>query len=897
MYVMPGASSLESERPRSVSDPRILTPTLVVLLGSTPALAGLELMRHMLTLRPKDLRRVALVYIDTDVQPPAVVDFRTKHRAVPFQEFQVRIAVPTGISNVTRVPQSQQEYDDMKDPDKDPRDFLKEQHTFIEEKVPQYFSNGAGGIRNNGHVAACFNYQLIANTLDLALGRIGRLGIDQDEARIREVQVNIVAFLGGGTGSGVLADIAVMIREILAGRLYKQRINLFCLLPEPIRGVSMTDLSWRKSNATACLLELLAFSRAAAGNLKGVYEKYMRGKSHRLTNEAIANEIYLVGHSAMGDPSDTARIVGIDLFQRIADASGVGYLEHSKWVDRRTLGEADDRDLPTMFGTSCPLEVRFPAEETATAFAQISTAHLLPLLASYRPSTPRVGENEKRDWLRKWRAVARQEANLNDPLVIKLPEFRQSEFENASAGKLDTLWSRIEKYDREIEARTREIIAARSLEEIKRIAEIPRQQGDGMSVLNRRIHYLQRLQQEYELALEDLKERGVPRVQRRPVDLESRLLRQMPLIGSVIGRVRNDEGAVSEKYNERLRSFATSTRYRQMEQLLKDLLQHVGEALEQSLSWFQGTEAAERAREREATGLASMAWQGRLEYPHPHQRHLFDLRSLRHQNGTNIAVDRLYRWATVADADASSLEYGGFVSRYFEYANQSTAASDGLAAGDGLEEQTASKLADRVEEFFRSHYLERFQDVNLFDLLDKAAPSTQRGQSRPRQISGYLLEHLRHMRGLMSGLIAFEAELWHEGLSTLDMSVYLGVHWRDGAQKALLDQVLDDLGPLTDRGQAPMTDPAIDPHRLQVSYGQHAISISTIRDFYLDRNSAMEEYRMHQEEWKKTGGKGSMPVHSSGEAEKLVTVPDALGYKDSRGQYVDLVQRVIRLPY
>src|SRR5205823_387864 len=113
----------------------------------------------------------------------------------------------------------------------------KEQHTFIQEKVPQYFANGAGGIRNNGHVAACFNYQSIYNTLDAALARITRLGTKEGEVRVREVQANLVAFLGGGTGSGILTDVAVMIRELFASRQFKQRINLFCMLPEPIRGV------------------------------------------------------------------------------------------------------------------------------------------------------------------------------------------------------------------------------------------------------------------------------------------------------------------------------------------------------------------------------------------------------------------------------------------------------------------------------------------------------------------------------------------------------------------------------------------------------------------------------------------------------------------------------------
>ena len=106
-------------------------------------------------------------------------------------------------------------------------------------------------------------------------------------------------------------------------------------------------------------------------------------------------------------------------------------------------------------------------------------------------------------------------------------------------------------------------------------------------------------------------------------------------------------------------------------------------------------------------------------------------------------------------------------------------------------------------------------------------------------MSQYLLEHLQLIRGLMSSLVAFEAELWHEGLSTLDTSVYLGMHWRDGEQKQLLDETIDKLGPLTERGQEAIVHTSMDPHSLEIVYGQHALSLSIVRDFYLDQNSAI----------------------------------------------------------
>src|SRR5579863_9727884 len=293
--------TLESEQPHAVTELRINTPTIVVFLGSTAALAALELMRHMLTLNQNDIRRVALVYIDTDDLTNAFVEFRHQHNGV-FQEFPLRIAVPAGIPHVQR------ELQIVCYPYSDTEDEKLELYTFIKGKEPQYFANGAGGIRNNGHVAACFHHQEIYDTLDRALVTVSRVDTTQGGRRVNEVQVNIVSFLGGGTGSGILPDIAVMVRDLLTNYQYRQRINIFCTLPEPVKGASMTDISWRKSNATACLLELLAFGAAAAGpKSSGIYEKRMRDKVYRLTNDPLANEIYLIGHASMDDTANTAR--------------------------------------------------------------------------------------------------------------------------------------------------------------------------------------------------------------------------------------------------------------------------------------------------------------------------------------------------------------------------------------------------------------------------------------------------------------------------------------------------------------------------------------------------------------------------------------------------------------
>jgi Tubulin like len=886
MLNMQGTSFLESERPAVVAAPRILTPTVTIFLGSTAALSGLELMRQMLTLQPRDQRKVALVYIDTDDPPAPLVRFRRQYNNV-FHEFPLRISVPVGISNADRIDET-------------------DQHTFIEKKIPQYYANGAGGIRNNGHVAACFNYKDILDVLDRSVVTISRLSTEQNISRVSEIQVNIVAFLGGGTGSGTIVDIAVMVRELLTRYQYKQRINLFCMLPEPINGASLNDISWRKSNATAALLEILAYSRAAAKDPVGGYLKYMRGKTHRLTNDPIANEIYLIGHSSMDDASETARIVGLDLFQRITDASGVGFLEHSKWVDRRTLGATDNYGLPTVFGTSCPLEVRFPVEETAIAFAQVSASFILPMLASYKPTTMAIGENEKREWAQTWNKVARFDASTssNDPQAVKIETFRQSDFEDVAQSQLDGLWARLERFERATDQRINEAVERKDREETSAINSIPQQDSGSVSssLIDQRIRHLQRLLQEYTTVLDDMKFKGAPKVPQRPSELEAKLVRQIQLPG-ILNRLTRDYAIqVCQAYNERLRLHARATRQRLIEQLLKDLKLNAQTAINQSLLWFQDTEAEDRAKGLRSNGIGSMAWQGKLEHPHPHLRHIFDLHTLRTQDGRNVAVERLYRWATSGDRaieEAKQLDYSSFVDKCAEYLARYTPVQENNDDMWSIYDQIAGRLAERVVDFFKDYYMRQFQDINLVELLGKAAPPPRKGQTRSEQVSDYMLEHLEHIRELMSSLIAFEPQLWADGQSALDTSVYLGIHWHDGSQEELINQTLKNLGSLTQKGQVPVINQSLDPHRLQISYGQHAISINTIPDFYREEGSAMQYYLEYQKAWwdnsisnsrlqyrlddflvawKNSGGNGLMPVHCSGEAQRLVWDKDALGY-------------------
>lgn len=894
-----------AQLPQVLAAARIRTPTLVIMLGSTPAKAGLELERHLLTLSPRDRRRVALIFIDTDDVPSDVRAFRKVHEGV-FQEATLRVSVPAGI-NFATLPRA-------------------DQHTYIPSKIPQYFANGAGGIRNNGHVAAAFDHLNIVQTLESALLSIEKLEASRDEERIREIHVNIVAFLGGGTGSGILPDVAVIARQMLIARQYQQRINLFCMLPEPIYGASTIDVSWRKSNATACLLELLAHSLAAGaatgthqtsdaangrnGARTGIYEKYLLNHRYYVTDDPIANEIYLVGRTAMSTAEDSARIVGIDLFQRITDASGVGFLEHSTWVNRRVLGATDERGLPTMFGTSCPLEVSFPTLATAKAFAQISAAYLLPALkAAQEPVEQPIMTTDKQGWRGKWREVALLTENDDGkPLAVKKQGvFSPEMFDGATQ---DTFPVRRRELERRIQA-TREAIklkiAHHRNDEERRIFGSNASASDptsGGGVLGRQLAHALRLQQEYEAIKSELEFNRPDEPSTQALDeLEAEYLREPWWMPPSMFESRQHEKAaeLADEYNAVMESQAVATRHGFLYQSVQELIKLADQRIAELRDWYQTSDLEKQSSLLETDGRTSAAWRGEMDQIHPHLRHLYDVATLRAQDGRCLAIERLYNYVTfdstsqrVSGQNSASADFAKrieetFLTRFLAYLADRTEEDASRASEDhtrDVESEGKHLLAERVVEFFTAHYLAEFEKLNLFDLLERGAGSNR------APLSDYLLEHLRSLQGLMEGLIAFEANLWDGGGERMDRTLYLGVRWEEtkSYQKAALDRAIRELGPMTSQNLTPAPANMIDPHRLQISYGQHGISLATIPDYYLDNNSSMQCYLHHQADWfgsdtpipsmpaPSAYGTNKMPVHASGEMEELICDCSALGY-------------------
>ncbi len=897
----------------------ITTPALIITLGTTSSMAASEVFAHLMSLSQDDRDSVSLVMIDTDLSRPQIQDFLDVHGGA-FNVSKAQIAVPSGIDYAQLPPNWE--------------------HTYIPPFRPHYHDYGAGGLRNNGHVALCYHRDDVETSIQDALGKIYRLGTRENEKRALAVQVYVVAFLGGGTGSGIVSDIAVMVRQMLTSEQKNQRLILFAILPgDTLPGVNPNEESWRKSNSTAALVEVMATGMAAQTAPNGLYSKYLLGKEYRVAPGPIFNEVYLFGRTNMNSVEDTARIVGLDIFQRITDASGIGDVERSKAPDRQVLTSVDDENLPTNFSASCPFEVRFPVDETTEAFAEVATSYMLlsPVFIGQRPSYPTPTEAERNVWVQKWRGVAARvtvASGQNDLTISRPAEFTAGQFEDATPQKRAILWQQL---IRGLGATNAEIARVmdrmRTLEEA-RIADVTttekRETPLARSMQGRKILHYEALLAEYQAALDDLNQRR-PRASSpsRPNELERKLdhgLRLPQFLEDLLPDILNPDipAEVADAYNDVVDANYAGTRSTALITLVTALLARVNELLKAEGEWMANTHNDERSAELRRRGYARMAWQGRLARPHPHQRHVFDLTAFKGKaNEKRLqflpAMEGVFRMATTRDANMTlgnclrrdSFDMASEMERLapncIAFINASRRDDDMNEKNRGLDEEHANQVPEKVLQFFRKYYQdwldgsnqEQLVGQNLFDLL-AIGIAAEEPASLPvarRRTQSYLERHLIHIKGILGELVTYEPGLWLNGSSKLLATLYLGVNFRvQQGEEAVLADAIKAVGSMTTRVNLMPYFFDRDLHRLQVNYGQHGISIRTIPDFYSETNSAMEQYLNHQSAWFSDGqpghyGMNNGPVHSSTEMERLAWSPDAWGARQG-----SLIHRVCRRP-
>lgn len=912
----------------------IKTPALVVALGTTASKSVHELCEHLLSMDQDDRDAVAVVTIDTDTARP---DFRNLLESNPgrFHAFHAPIRVPPNVDQADRLPPAMR------------------RQVFMPRYTPRYFDYGAGGIRNHGHVALAYRLDEVYGALRNALAAIELLPTGQGHRITDSVQVYVVTFLGGGTGSGIMTDVGVILRDMLATELRGQRLILFGILPgDHMPGAGAREESWRKSNSAAAMFEMIGTSLAAQGARDGVYRKRLLGRQFEIHEGPIFNEVYLVGRTNLDDVDKIAHMVGLDLFQRITDASGVGDRERSQSPDFHELKIPDGQGIFTNFSASCPVEVRFPAREVVDAFAYVAAGRLMQLEDFVGEIPPEyVGdEDDYARWEEKWDGYARPTpgATPDSADVPPLLSFGANQFIGTGAMGRNLLWKQVEEAIRRVPTvldRVRRNILKQETAEVDNVP-VMEPGGDRASFTARRLTHLSRLRAEYHYALQLFEESPQDRPDEgRNHALEARLDtlgpwdlgRLVAPIGASMEQARAEE--VAQFYTQLVADVYFYQRHEMLMNLLRQLKRQVDDLYEGGKRDVIEARPQEAAEEFIKRGLSSQIWQGKIGKDHPHQIGLFEIdRFQQTKDARDLAMAPamvgLFRWATSAkdesalgdctalditsfDEDLRAERWMGECIRYLNKARrQDAAALEGARLSEAERRDAlavdAGRLPERVLEFFRERYRELFAEENLFDLLS-IGYAAETGRSRGfawREVPNLMRQHLEHASNILRAMIGSDSSLWLDKAER--PTLYLGVNWRDGTpeegwMRSLARSVRFEKWDL----DGPKIDRDLDPHRLQLNLALHAISIRAIPMFFMRHNSLTSEYLRHEYAWlggwrhdaaSQQGGNGQqgaavsrygsrgVPVHSCEEMERLTLDRRALPNPGG----LSLVQRILR---
>ena len=126
---------------------------------------------------------------------------------------------------------------------------------------PGFIADGAGQVRINGRLAFAFNIKAqthnVYTLLERAITRITQLSSVKGTETHKVIDVFIISSIAGGTGSGMIIDVARITRKLVKSRGFNPRIVGVLLDPRVVEGVVSVALHSRiEANGYATLKEI-----------------------------------------------------------------------------------------------------------------------------------------------------------------------------------------------------------------------------------------------------------------------------------------------------------------------------------------------------------------------------------------------------------------------------------------------------------------------------------------------------------------------------------------------------------------------------------------------------------------------------------------------------------------
>ncbi|WP_416665920.1 tubulin-like doman-containing protein [Egbenema bharatensis] len=248
-------------------------------------------------------------------------------------------------------------------------------YEYLEEWFPKDLKGtdsilaGAGQIRALGKLAFTINYQDVKSKFNLAKGRIvghEKLMLDKWKVQLdKGINIFVICSLSGGTGSGMVLDLAYNLRDWVPPAEMPQT-SAFLVLPGAFSGLGDRVIA----NAYSALMELNHYSR----NDTQFESQYSGSASDRITTQSGRdvpfNFCYLVGNSNDKVTFPTLNSVLEMVAQNVFLDFSSGFSQYKKLVRdnvQKHWSSPDGLGYPQNFMSFGLSSIQFPIERVLNA--------------------------------------------------------------------------------------------------------------------------------------------------------------------------------------------------------------------------------------------------------------------------------------------------------------------------------------------------------------------------------------------------------------------------------------------------------------------------------------------------------------------------------------------------
>ena len=789
---------------------RIVDPVLNIFIGTSPAMVARVVARQIETFDATDRQRVATLMIDTMRVQPWNDGVRQQGSDV--------LQIQTPRFDFQGAWTDEQKHNMIITAKSDGNEFVHR---------PGIGSAGAGGIRNNAHVAMALSATNLEQRIKQKLAMIGAPSeLRQDQQLSSTVRINIITFLGGGTGSGVMPALTLLTRYLSILTANKPQTAIYAVLPEHPLGLTKEMHRRQRSNAFATLIELMAllYCTRNAGN---DFKFPLGALNLDLRELQVVDVVYLYGKGKLTSHTEIYEHIAMDLLLRMQDGHGAGQERKRQLPDISALNDTDSKGIPTRFATSGAVEIVFPRAAVIGAFARRALESIL---------TDQTAQLTSFD----------DENKLVEELIsIGNGKFKQElvALDNKYLGRVQlTARDNLESYEKTVEERLKNLERDLRTVEQPRLTQMVRDALDvrikaylseiGSAEITREEYILTKLNQRIE---EERTRQTAPAIRQ----IDTTILAQIRN-PTLLDRVLNRRNEYVQRALKQINANATARAQNLLHTMRSEIWARLISQHETRLDVIRPYSRTSDTSEIRTSQSDAVIWkEARVPFGHRFYTRMVLPEAAMVERLWQYTLTEL-RWSTRIGAHLR-LDSRKAFEDFLKYGEQ-------RAQNLGETEQTMG-IRRSMEKYLINQFTAVVETFSLIDIIQKT-----QGANWVELLRLHIRWALEHAKAHL------DYNSFQEHGTNDRIARQIDIAMNTGQQRQTIQQILDEENTRAEIPFGLKLVESLDRDRISVLYSEYGISLRSVTGFHEESDSYVEDYILSQTNWMKTG---ILPPHAS----------------------------------